>query len=522
MINKIVLRHQPCPSCPSSDAYCEYEDGHGFCYSCSKYFPSKTKEAFNTLDEIFTYEHLSHRGLTKDTLKFFDIQTKIDKDGKPVSVGFKYPNGSYKIRNLEKKEYHTTGDIANAGLYGRDKFPAGSHKYVTITEGEYDAASLYQVLRSPCVSVRSSSSAVSDCAADRAWLQSFDRVYLAFDDDAAGRQAARRVAKLFDYNRLYQVKFAPKKDANEYLQADKAEELRNVWHNSKKYLPESIVSAFSEFEEILKEKPKSSVAYPFKTLNDMTYGIRTGEVVLLTAQEKVGKTSIMHAIEYHLLKETKDAIGAIYLEEPKRLHLQALAGLELRKPVHLPDCNVAEGEVLSAVKKLVGEDDRLHVYSHFGSDDPDVLLDTIRFLVSARSCRYVLLDHITMAVTGLAGENNERRALEYLATRLAMMVRELDFSLIMVSHVNDYGQTRGSHYITKVADITISAKRDTLHIDPVERNTIHLTIPYNRFAARSGPAGDLRMDELTYILREVFDETPANDNSRTVSHTRAA
>lgn len=36
-------KHQACPKCPSSDAYWEYEDGHGFCFSCNTYFPATLK-----------------------------------------------------------------------------------------------------------------------------------------------------------------------------------------------------------------------------------------------------------------------------------------------------------------------------------------------------------------------------------------------------------------------------------------------------------------------------------------------
>ena len=37
-------KHQACPKCPSSDAYWEYEDGHGFCFSCNTYFPAPLKK----------------------------------------------------------------------------------------------------------------------------------------------------------------------------------------------------------------------------------------------------------------------------------------------------------------------------------------------------------------------------------------------------------------------------------------------------------------------------------------------
>lgn len=456
----------------------------------------------------FTYEYIPLRGISKSVLEFYGTKTKIDNTGCPTSIGFRYPNGSHKIRRLDAKQFYSEGDINKAGLFGRDKFEAGSHKYVTITEGELDAHSYYQVLKSPVVSVQSSSSAVRDCTVDRTWLNGFERIYLAFDNDGPGREACRSVAKLFDYNKVFVVKFTKHKDANDYLVAGEVDDLRNIWWNSKKYLPETIVSAFADFRQILEERPRTGVAYPFPTLTAMTYGIRRGESVLITAQEGVGKTELMHAIEHQLLKETDSAVGAIFLEEPKHRHLQALAGIELRKPVHLPDSGASIPDVYSALEALVKKDERLHIYSHFGSDDPEVLLDTVRFLAAARVCHYILLDHLSMAVSGLGGDD-ERRALDYLSTRLEMMVKELDFALILVSHVNDAGQTRGSRYISKIADLRIDAKRDVLHDDPVERNTMYLTVSKNRFGAKTGPAGKLRFDPETFTFKETFDELPS-------------
>ncbi len=248
----------------------------------------------------------------------------------------------------------------------------------------------------------------------------------------------------------------------------------------------------------------------------MTYGMRTGESVLLTAQEGVGKTEVMHSILHQLLRETDENIGAIFLEEPKQRLLQAIAGIHLQKPVHLPDACITASEIYQAVKDTVRVDDRLHLYSHFGSDDPDSILDTVRFLVASRGCRRVLLDHITMVVSGLGGKD-ERTALDYLSTRLEMMVKELDFSLIFVSHVNDDGLTRGSRNISKIADIRIDLTRDLQSIDPVVRRTIHSTISKNRFCGRTGPAGYLLFDPLTYTLSEDLSygqaQSAANDNA---------
>ncbi len=518
--SEVIELHKPCPDCGSSDALCTYDDGHSYCYSCLNYTPPNGQRE----DVIgFSYQYTPYRGVDREVFQFFDALTKVNSEGKPVSIGFKYPNNSYKIRLLDKKGFYSQGEIGKASLYGRDKFAASPRRSITITEGELDALSLYQVLRSPVVSVKSAATASTDAGMERSWLNEFERIYLAFDGDEAGRRAAASVAKLFDPNKVFDVRFpgGVRKDANDYLRNGERDELAQLWHNSKRYLPEQIISSFDEFEKIIKESPKKGVSYPWPTLNYMTYGIRTGESVLLTAQEGVGKTEVMHGILHNLLTETNDAVGSIFLEEPKKRLLQAIAGIDLKRPVHLPDSGVSDSDTLEAVRRVVQTDDRLHVYSHFGSDDPEVILDTIRFLVSARLCRYILLDHITMVVSGLGGDN-ERRALDYLSTRLEMMVKELDFALIIVSHVNDEGLTRGSRNISKVADIRVDLHRDIKSADPVIRRTTHLTISKNRFSGRTGPAGTLLFDPATYTLSEdigygAMEATAVNDNHRGTS-----
>lgn len=516
--SKVVEQHIPCPSCPSSDAYCIYDDGHGYCFSCQYY--KRGNEVLN--DTNFTTEYLPFRGITSDTFRKFGAKTKIDSEGKPVSIGYPEANGSFHVRNLTDKgpkTYHH-GEY-KAGCFGLDKFVPGSHKHIIITEGYEDALSLYQVLRGvPVCSVHSSSSALNDCRAVRPALNEYERIYLAFDGDEPGSDAAAAVAKLFDYSKVYHIKFpgGKRKDANDFLRNGDGDALINLYQNAKKFLPQNIESELRVFKNILFETPKKGVSYGIPTLDFMTYGIRTGETVLLTAQEGVGKTEVMHKIEYTILKEHPDAaVAAIFLEEPKKRHLQALSGIHLKRPVHLPDCGVDDAAVYDALSDLVKEDDRLHVYSHFGSDDPDHILDTIRFLVSGRGCRYVFLDHITMVVSGLGGEN-ERRALDYLSTRLEMLVKELDFALILVSHVNDDGLTRGSRNIAKVADIRIDLTRDVTAADPTVRRTTKLMVRKNRYCGRTGPAGQLLFDPLTYTLSEELgygsENTSANSDLR--------
>lgn len=510
LTSKLIKAHLPCPSCDSSDAYSEYDDGHGYCFSCLQYFKSK-EELIS--EDTFTYEYIPIRGLSKEALSFYDIKTKINIEGKPVSLGFRYPNGNYKIRLLDRKEFYSKGSTTKAGLFGQDRFSEGSNKYVVITEGEFDAVSIWQVLKLPAVSVSSSATAYADCVYSRSWLSSFERIYICFDTDRPGQQATERVAKLFDFHKVYILKLS-RKDANEYLQHGEAEELRNIWWNAKQYKPESIISSLNEFEDALRKPPTPSIPYPFQKLNEMTYGIRTGESVLITAQEGIGKTEIMHAIEYSILTGSKENVGAIFLEETAKRHLQALAGLHLRTPVHLPAYDGSIDQTVRAVEEIVGGDNRLFMYTHYGNESSELLLDTIRFLVTACGCRYILLDHITMAVTGSATED-ERRELDYLSTRLEMMVVELDFSLIIVSHVNDDGRTRGSRNISKICNTRIDCYRELLDNDDIIKRTVTFVVSKNRFGGKTGSAGAAIFDIDTYSWKEAD-----NDNCIRITEDR--
>ena len=507
--SRLTKSHQPCDDCGSSDALAEYDDGHTHCFACGKTHQGDTN--ISEADNFdYTYQYVPMRGLTANTMEKYGILTKVDKDDNLIAQGYPYPNGAMKIRNLRKKEFHTTGEMSNAHLFGADRFQQGSSRSITICEGELDAASVYQLLGSkyPAVSVRSASSARKDCAAEFDYLNSFESIYLCFDNDEPGQRACADVAGLFNFNKVFHVQLTKFKDANDYLVNNAEKEFVSAWWNSKKFLPEGIITSNAEVLEIFKEEKSTAVAtYPWATLQDITKGIRYGEVVLLTAMEGVGKTEIFRGLEYHLLQTTEANIGVIHLEEGKRRFYDGLAGYELKTAAHHDPYLTAE-QKYDAFQKAVKRDNRLHFYSHFSSDDPDSILDSIRFMVGACECRFIFLDHITMLVSGTQ-DGDERRALDYISTKLAGMVEELNFCLFLISHVNDDGKTRGSRNISKIADLHVQLIRDLESSDPLERNTTNLLVKKNRFAAVTGPGGKLFFDKDTYLVSERVD--PAYD-----------
>lgn len=519
---EIILSHQPCPVCPSSDAYAIRADGSGYCFSCLTNIPASKREEFLSNSPEITYEYLPWRGVSRETMERYDVRTKI-VNGEPVALGFKYPNDSFKIRkfNVPKREaFYSLGDISKAGLFGKDRFALGSAKYVTITEGELDAISLAQVLgpSSPVVSVQSSGSSRRDCLVDWDWLNAFERIYLAFDGDEAGQRAAREVAALFDYDKCYHVRFDKRKDANEYLESGEETELNRIWWNSRRFAPDGVDSTLDKFKELMLVRPQRGASYPFPTLDAMTYGIKPdqGEVVLIKALEGVGKTKILHMMQHSLLKETNDdtGIGIIHLEEGKGDLLRGIVGVAVQSPLVLPGqagSTISQSEVDRALERLVRKDDRLHILDYPGSDDPELLLDTIRFLVVARACRYIFVDTLSMVFSGGA-EKDERLAIDHFITKVVKMARELSFACIITAHLNTIGLTRGSTYPDKACHTVIVAERNVKGVDPTdgrilseeEKNTIKLWLIKNRLGQKTGPAGNLIFNPQTFTLTEIF------------------
>ena len=46
------LRHEPCPSCGSSDANSLYSDGHSYCFSCHTYTPGEDAVEHTSNDHL--------------------------------------------------------------------------------------------------------------------------------------------------------------------------------------------------------------------------------------------------------------------------------------------------------------------------------------------------------------------------------------------------------------------------------------------------------------------------------------
>ena len=134
------------------------------------------------------------------------------------------------------------------------------------------------------------------------------------------------------------------------------------------------------------------------------------------------------------------------------------------------------------------------------------------------NCKLVILDHISIVVSGDSTQN-ERQVLDELMTRLRTeVVQQTHCSLHIVSHLTrpdgkplelgahvHLGLLRGSGAIAQLSDVVIGAERNSQAEDALERNTVKLRVLKSRITGDTGVACHLLYDKTTGRMTEIED-----------------
>jgi len=507
--------HQPCPDCGSSDALAIYPT-NTFCFSCRTH--TMTTATVVTAEKAVAGQirTITDRDISQATAKFYNVLS-TDKD-----YVFDYGD-AVKYRSIEDKKFRTsTGWNKADALFGMSKFSSGG-KAVTITEGEFDAMAAFQMQGSkyPCVSIKGgATAAVKDCQQAYEWLNSFETIVICFDSDKPGQEAAKKVAELFGAKAKVMRHHPDFKDANEYLMQGQSKKFIEAWWQSEQYRPDGIMNGSDLYDEITKPVAPADCPYPWEGLNKVTYGIRKGELVTITAGSGLGKSQVLREIAFHIMKKTPDKIGLMFMEESAKKTGRSMLSLALNKPIHLPNVTVSDAEMQCAFDSVFGSG-RFELWSHFGSSDIDNVVNRVRYMAKGLNCNYIFLDHISIIVSG-GTEADERKAIDAVMTKLRTLVEETGIALFVVSHLKrvssgDKGhedgadvslsQLRGSGGIAQLSDMVLALRRDGQHDDPVVRNTTFMSVLKNRYSGDTGQACALLYSKETGRMTEVEEES---------------
>jgi twinkle protein len=526
-----IRTHVACPACGSSDGASINADGSAYCFVCSTLTPgtegiiviepitpavSDTSfiKAFNTGVPV----SVSERRITKTTMEKYGVVRDnskyyfpyYDKDSVLVAA---------KVRPVDRKDFSAVGSWKAATLFGQNLFPSGG-KYLTITEGEFDALAAFQMTGSkwPVVSIRNgAASAVKDCKAQYEYINSFENIVICFDGDDVGRKAARDVAEIFGAKCKLFKPDTNYKDACDWLADSKESQFVSRWWASEPFTPDGLINGNSLWDMVSEPVAKADCLYPWTGLNTLAGGIRKGELVTITAGSGLGKSQILREIMFHVLNNTEDNIGLMFMEESVKRTALSMMSLAVDAPLHLPETVITDEERRLSFDKTMGTD-RLYFFQHFGSSSIENIVNRVKYMAKGLGCKYVALDHLSIIVS--SQENgDERKAIDAVMTALRTLVQETNICLFVISHLRrptgtghedgastSLSQLRGSGAIAQLSDIVIGAERNGQADDPRERNTTQLRVLKNRWSGDTGPACKLIYNKESGRMYETFDD----------------
>lgn len=542
-----------------------------------EFMENNSNDNFNKekLEDVMKYPFVKakDRGIRKEICEKFGIRAALSQaDGETVEAYY-FPSFNQKgkivgyskqdiTKSKEEKGHWTAIGSVTIGnkLFGQTVAEAINRKRtnVVITEGQWDAVSVYQALVDNVKGTKyeglepfvvsiplGTANAVEALLHNEAYIQSHDALTIFFDDDyctpketkqgvVKGHEAREAVANAFVGSGLSLMTVSPDdgfKDASDYMQAGKVTELAKLVQFGKRvYSAEKIVKANEvSLEELLEPRPEGVYVNAFPELMNKIHGFRTRELTLLTSPSNTGKSTVL-SLFANAFVDAGHKIGMIYLEETNKETMQRLVASKLKvnylkfkdKPLELASIE----EITKAYDEIVNND-MLVMLSHFGSLPVSELMSKIKHMHLVEGCKYILLDHLSMVISGLETDN-ERKQLDIVMTELAAFCAANEVCVIAVSHINrtnanQFVAPKGKEGEPYWVQVTKESMRGSSSLEQLSfiilglepqimpdrsRGNVRLTVLKNRPWGYLGVADEFKIDEETWEVILAQDDAP--------------
>lgn len=522
----------------------QQEDGSfdGYCFACNSYVadpydgnpPSEVEvkkrseewiaEQIREIDALPFYTK-TIRHLRPETLEYFGIKIGLsEQDGETPQIAFfPYPGG-YKAATLEapKMSWWISTQKDNT-LFAWNQAIGSGARTLFITEGEWDAPSLYQALRDnqkggkwehlipAVVSLRNGAgSAHKGLGAVAQEIRShFKDAVLVFDMDEPGQAAVQRCMKVLPTARSVSL---PAKDANDCLKEGRAKALCNAVLFRSAIPKNSRIVLGSSLHQAAREVPKWGLSWPWAQLTDLTRGIRFGETAYWGAGVKMGKSELVNTLAAHAILEHGLKVFMAKPEEANVKTYKLVCGKATGKFFHDPKREF-DFDAYDKASALVG--DSLYMLDLYQHVDYNSLRADILEAINL-GCKIIFIDPITNLINGVpSGEANT--VLQGIAQDLAAISKDQDVFVNIFCHLkapeagpaHERGgkvlshQFAGSRAMMRSCNYMFGLegnKDDTL--DARLRNTRRLVILEDREFGSTG-AIDLYWDQDTGLFNEI-------------------
>ena len=551
-----------CPKCvekggdKSKDNLANYSDGGKHCFSCGyhvhgdeAYIPSEEDEVLDDIKEMSedskkrikdgTTHKVTWRGIRPETNKFFGVVYECSQEtGLPIKqfVPTTIDNAhvGYKTRVFPKDFSHPVGEVGSkCDLIGSFRFVNGG-KYVVVCGGEVDFLSAFQMLRDYQVSkgngekydsVACVTPTVGESGCGKQiqgnykFLDSFERIVICFDSDAAGKAAVEKITPLLPRGKVY-IMTPRYKDCNDYLTKGKEREFVTDFYNAKKHTPAGIVASTEIYKEVVQRSLLERLPFPpfLEKLNKMlSGGITYGFIVNILAGSGSGKSCLINQCVTFWAKDCNILTGVVSLEADSAAYGENLLSQYAGKKLALIGDKDEKHSVVTSeymetkAKELFSYEDgspRMYILDDRG--DYTDLQSKVEELITSFGVKVIVFDVISDVFAGLSIEEVDKQ-MKWQKN----IVKQYNCILINISHTRKSGggqkaasqgaflteeATIGSGTQYRSAGINISLQRDKTSEDDVERNTTQVYLLKSRDTGVTGLACEIFYENETHTL----------------------
>ena len=115
----------------------------------------------------------------------------------------------------------------------------------------------------------------------------------------------------------------------------------------------------------------------------------------------MGKSSIMREMMHHLLKNTNHNIGILALEEGIKNTAFNIMSVEANARLYIKEVRdqFTPEQLREWQDKTIGTK-RFFAFDHFGSISNDEILSRVRYMARGLGCKWIILDHLSILVSG--------------------------------------------------------------------------------------------------------------------------
>lgn len=251
------------------------------------------------------------------------------------------------------------------------------------------------------------------------------------------------------------------------------------------------------------------------------YGFEVdGDHLYCLPDMQITHNSTISAIFANKFIEADQKVGMIFLEETNKQTLQRAVAYKLKVNYNKfknDPLSCATAEQIKAAYDEIANNDKLVMLGHFGSMPIDELMNKIRHMHLVEGCSYIILDHLSVVISG-SHIDNERKELDIVMTELAAFCAANDVCVIAVSHINraataqqvnkakepeepywitvDKHSLRGSGGLEQLSFIILGLEPQVM--PDRSRGNVRLTVLKNRPWGLLGVADEFRIDDDTW------------------------